>query len=122
MRAVNRIRAKLTSKAGESIGETLVALLIASLALVMLAGAISSGARVILRSEKKVDEYYLEHNKISSMSEGAAPLTVTMKTKTGEGPGEEVSLTGSDSPVSANAYTNSVFENKKVISYNYSGG
>ncbi|MBP3900922.1 MAG: hypothetical protein J6D53_05585 [Blautia sp.] len=119
---MNRIRAKLTSNAGESIGETLVALLIASLALVMLAGAISSGARVILRSEKKVDEYYLENNKISSMEGSTEQLTVKIKTKTGDGPGEEVSLTGNDSPVSANAYTNSVFENKKVIYYNYSGG
>lgn len=122
MSAVNRIRAKLTSKAGDSIGETLVALLIGSLALVMLAGAVSSGARVIFRSEKKMDEYYLENNKISSMEEGAETLSVTLKEKTGDGTGEAVSLTGTDLPVSANAYTNSVFENNKVISYSYSGG
>ena len=121
---MNKIRAKITSEAGDSIGETLVALLIGSLALLMLAGAVSSGSRVIFRSEAKMDEYYIENNRISSMQGSSEELSVTMKEKTGESVagGNPISLTGSDSSVKANAYTNSVFENKKVISYSYSGG
>ena len=41
---------KLHSKAGETIAETLVALLISALALVMLAGALSAAAKVITTS------------------------------------------------------------------------
>ena len=41
---------KLKSAAGETIGETLVALLISSLALMMLAGAVSAATRMITRS------------------------------------------------------------------------
>ena len=49
---------KLRSKAGESITETLVALLISALALVMLAGAISSASGMITKSRTKLDRYY----------------------------------------------------------------
>ena len=43
----SRIRAKLGSKSGESISETMVSVLISALALVMLAGAISTASHVI---------------------------------------------------------------------------
>ena len=46
-----RVGAKLRGKRGESIGETLIALLISSLALVMLAGAISSAANIVTRGK-----------------------------------------------------------------------
>lgn len=52
-----RIAAKLRGRAGESIAETLVAVLISALALVMLAGAISAAANVITRSRTAVNEY-----------------------------------------------------------------
>lgn len=53
-----RITARLRSKAGESIAETLVALLISALALVMLAGAISSAARIIKESNVAAENMY----------------------------------------------------------------
>ena len=49
---------KLRSTAGESIGETLVALLISALALVMLAGAVSSASNIITRSNDAMNDYY----------------------------------------------------------------
>ncbi len=124
---MKKIRAKLASNAGESIGETLVALLIGSLALVMLAGAVSSGTRVILRSKEKIEEYYRENNRITSMNGTADDLTVTLKTTLSGADGEggesnTVLLTDGVSPLNAKAYTNSVFDNNKVISYSYSGG
>ena len=56
---IERIRSKLRGRSGETIGETLVALLISSLALVMLAGAISAAARMVTISKTAVKEYYV---------------------------------------------------------------
>ncbi len=56
-----RMMAKLRSSAGESIGETLVALLISALALLMLAGAVTSAARMVNTSKTAVTEYYDEN-------------------------------------------------------------
>ena len=53
-----RIMAKLRSQAGESIAETLVATLIAALALLMLAGAVSSASNIITRSNDAMNDYY----------------------------------------------------------------
>lgn len=55
---------KLASKAGESIGETLVALLISALALMMLAGAVSSGMNVVEASKKAIGDYYIVNNAV----------------------------------------------------------
>lgn len=55
---------KLSSQAGESIGETLIALLISALALMMLAGAISSAMRIVTNSKDRMDDYYQVNNAI----------------------------------------------------------
>lgn len=52
------MKRKLHSQAGESIGETLVAVLISALALVILAGAIGAATRIITRSNTAVKEHY----------------------------------------------------------------
>lgn len=52
------IQIKLRSNVGETIGETLVGLLIAAFALLMLAGAISATANMIKTSDNKLKEYY----------------------------------------------------------------
>lgn len=49
---------KLRSKAGETIAETLIALLISALALMMLAGAIAAANRIITRSDEVMHNYY----------------------------------------------------------------
>ena len=54
-----RIQSKIKSRTGESIGETLIALLISALALIMLAGAISSAANIITRNKTAMEEYYI---------------------------------------------------------------
>lgn len=50
--------AKLRGNAGESIGETLIALLISALALMMLAGAVSSAANIVSRNRAAITAYY----------------------------------------------------------------
>lgn len=49
---------KLRSRAGESISETMVSVLIAALSLVMLAGAVTSASNSIAKSKEKLNAYY----------------------------------------------------------------
>lgn len=51
-------RKKLRSRAGETIGETLVSLLIGALALTMLAGAVSTAGRLVNDSRNNLKNYY----------------------------------------------------------------
>ena len=74
---------KLKSKAGETIGETLVALLIASFALLMLAGAISTSTGIITRSSDKIDNYFEKANSSLVEMKDAASGNVVIKEKTG---------------------------------------
>ena len=73
----NRASKKLTSQAGESIGETLVALLISALALVMLAGAVSAGMRIVTNSKAKMDTYYKVNNAIVARAATAPTVNGT---------------------------------------------
>ena len=57
---MKRVLKKLRGNAGESIAETLVALLISALALVMLAGAVSAASNIISKSNEKMNEYYAD--------------------------------------------------------------
>lgn len=58
---------KLKSRSGETIAETLVALLIAALALVMLAGAIQAGTHIIDRSRDTFSDYYAQNEHLVKM-------------------------------------------------------
>ena len=55
---MKRALKKLRGRSGESIGETLVALLISALALVMLAAAITSATGIIRRSNEAIEQHY----------------------------------------------------------------
>lgn len=55
-------RKKLGGRGGETLAETLVALLISALAIVMLAGMITSSADMIHVSDRAFDEYYAANN------------------------------------------------------------
>lgn len=81
-----RILKKLSSQAGESIGETLVALLISALALMMLAGAVTSAMRVVTRSKDAVGNYYAINNVIAARATDAPTIdgaAVTVYTANG---------------------------------------
>lgn len=60
-----QIANKLRSKSGESISETLVALLISALALVMLAGAIAAASNMVTRTREKLNKYYIANNYVA---------------------------------------------------------
>lgn len=59
---MKKLLKKIKNRSGETIGETLVALLIASLALIMLAAAISTSTGIITKSSKKIDAYFEDSN------------------------------------------------------------
>ena len=69
---------KLKEPSGETLTETLVALLIAALALVMLAGMISSTTRIVTQSKTTMNSYYAENNMVAEQgaSEGTAYITL----------------------------------------------
>lgn len=73
---------KLSSRVGESITETLVALLVASLALLMLAGAVSAASRVVTRSRDWLESYYNQTDNMIRTVYGTGthkPGNVTLK-------------------------------------------
>lgn len=107
-----RIAHIITSQNGESIAETLIALLISSLALVMLAGAITTTTRIVLRSQEKTESYYEENNKMvdkdSSVSSGSGDLTLKYQSE----PSRTIE-TYKDVPY----YYHEVFEGKEIVAY-----
>lgn len=68
---ITKIMNKLGSSSGESISETLVALLISALALVMLAGVIATSSRIVRKSRESMESYYDNCNEMVLMSAGA---------------------------------------------------
>lgn len=106
---LEKLRKKLNSRSGETITETLVALLISALALVMLAAAISSAASVITRSREKLDAYYLENEKvINRVANGTNDITITLK---------EMNDNITQQTIAAKFYKNEEFTRNLVISY-----
>ena len=73
-----KIILKLRSSNGESLTETLVALLIAAIALVMLASMISSTTRIVTQSKAKMTEYYKANKTVAAQTGGGISGTVTI--------------------------------------------
>ncbi|MBQ9064486.1 MAG: hypothetical protein IJ123_03470 [Blautia sp.] len=65
------IKKKLAGISGETIAETLVALLIAALALTMLAGAMSSSLKMVTKSRNKLNDYNTKTESMTGMSTAA---------------------------------------------------
>ena len=76
------IKKKLKSNTGESIAETLVAVLIAAFALLMLAGTINTASSLITKSQDTLDEYYRANNAMTTRN--STGTTGTFEIKDGE--------------------------------------
>jgi len=101
---------KLGSRSGESISETLVALLISALALVMLAGVIASSARIVTKSRDSMKTYYNNCNQMVLMSAGAGSSGSTGKVA--------ISGTGIVTDISGNvSYIQAQIDDKDVYYY-----
>ncbi len=105
---IRKLVKKLNSRAGESLAETLVALLISALALVMLAGAITAAGDVVTRSKNKLKDYYTENENIvqRNTSGGGGNITIT---------GDGVSIPS----YAITIYKNEEFSKYPVVSYKH---
>ena len=108
-----KLRDKLRSGAGESLIETLVSMLVASAALLMLGGAITSATRMVTKSRDTLGAYYANESFLASMPDATPDpdserLTATGGTVTVNGKGYGVTF-----------YENRVFDYMPVISYDY---
>lgn len=113
------IMRKLRNNAGETIAETLVALLISALALVMLAGAISSAANMITMSDKKMGEYYDQDAKLASQNSADGNVDVTISASSIDG--ETGNVVSSETETrEVDYYANTVFSSKPVVAYKIS--
>ena len=107
-----RIAGKLRSQAGESIAETLAALLIASAALLMLAGAIASTARIVEGSREKMAAYYEKDENVASHQTPSGTITVNLTEET-----EDFSEVLGPFSYAGNYYMNDEFGRAAVVSY-----
>lgn len=99
-----KVNKKLRDRAGESLSETLVALLISAFALVMLAGAIATASRIVMVSRDKLEHYYDENENLATME--TSDGTLTMK------------FSNSTVKIPVYYYENDVFgTNKTVVAY-----
>ena len=123
---------KLLDHTGESIAETLVALLISAVALVMLAAIITSSSNIIKRSRSKLDTYYNGNEYVAKMetvadtdTEGETPTVtnpddgvisqVSGKVTIALSPAGNTSLTPQE--IDVTFYRNASFGKNPVISY-----
>ena len=91
---------KLRNRRGESIAETLVATLIAALALTMLAGSIAAASNMIKESRRNLKTYYDNSNNMAEMSGGTSGT---------------VSVSGKS--IDVEYVENSAFKRIKVVAY-----
>lgn len=110
---MKQIVKKLRSRAGETIAETLVALLVGTLALMVLAGMITATSNIIKTSESKMDDYYKECAKLATFETGGAGAT---------GSGTAVITVGESTTVSVPvaSYENNIFAGHTVTAYRMS--
>ena len=76
---------KLRSQAGETIAEVLVALLISSVALIMLASMISSTNSMVTKSKNTMKDYYDANENLEKLQGNYDPITITISGKNGTG-------------------------------------
>ncbi|MDO5491496.1 MAG: hypothetical protein Q4F96_03740 [Bacillota bacterium] len=65
---IEKLKKRIRSRAGETIAETLVALLIAALALTMLAGAVSAASNMIRDSRTALNNYYSKTENVAAFN------------------------------------------------------
>ncbi len=75
----NRAAQKLKSRSGETISELLIALLVSSLALTLLAGMITAASRIVRNSMKSMENYVEHENWIVSRPDDVPPEIPDMK-------------------------------------------
>ncbi len=107
------VAARLRSRAGESISEVLVALLVSALALMMLASMVASSSNMVQTSRQKMQDYITAENALTEQSGKGTDGTVTVQNG-----GEGLSLyDGADSEIAVTYYQNTTVGGKTVTAY-----
>ena len=117
---MNKWKKKLHSKSGESIAETLIALLVSSLALMMLAGAVTTAVQVIERSNAALDPYYKQNNLLEAESNSVGTLSVQISKEGNSVYDTSVRIldsTHENANLEVPYYINSTFSKHPVVSY-----
>ena len=109
---MEKIARKLRGKTGESIGETLIALLISSLALLMLAGAVSSAGTIVQKSKTVFNDYYTKNNAVADQTTPEGTLNVTFSPASAES-----ELPFKPASPEVNYYINDKYNQYQVVSY-----
>ena len=110
---MRKIRSRLQNNLGESISETLVALLISALALTLLASMISSTLRMVTQSRTKIADYYTANNAVAAYTatgEKNSPATASFAVNDDT---DSLKLESKNITL----YINESFSSTKVISY-----
>ena len=113
--AFNRIRLLARSNSGETITETLVATLIAGLALLMLAVVIASSSGIIGKSRDFMDNYYGLNNNI--VEKEATSTTGSVALATSGATGYTVPLAPGKDSVSVTFYYDSSDNLAGIVAY-----
>lgn len=79
-----RHRFRKRSCSGETLGETLVAVLVSSLAMLMLATAIMASVDIVQRGKQALDNYTKEERELATISTGTADEVLVTNTINGE--------------------------------------
>ncbi len=106
---------KLSGSGGETIGETLVALLISSLALLMLAGAVTAAFRIVLASEETISAYNEEDQDLAEQKDGTEDGNINVTIKDAD------SSTTIKQTYSGKYYSNETFNGINVVAYKAGG-
>ena len=109
---MKKMMQKLRSRAGESISEVLIAMLVSALGLAMLAGVISTSVRIINNSKTTMKTFIQNENALEQResSEYDGLLTVSVD-------GAPIKLTGESADKITVSYTNRSIGRKTVVSY-----
>ena len=119
------IKRKISNQRGETIAETLVALLISAVALVMLASMISSSSSMITRARDRLSAYYDNIELMNRESNSAADEYIKGSSNLSvqdldSSASEKIVFEESKIPV--NYYGNTAFSKTQVVTYRYSEG
>ncbi|MBO4419995.1 MAG: hypothetical protein J5789_09265 [Oscillospiraceae bacterium] len=117
---IRRLKARLRSKRGESIAEVLIALMISSMALVLLAGMITATTGIVKKSKDATNEYTGKSNqlveKLDSECSGSGEVHFLLRNVSGAL--SDTKLTDSaEESISVLYYVNESIGSVKVTSY-----
>lgn len=107
---MKRLKQKLRARTGETLTETLAALLVGVIALAILAGMVMSSTKLVRDSRTRLDSYYAGDAGLNSMS-STGGTTVPVQIKEGS---KALHLTDKQT---ADTITVQLYQNGKVSAY-----